>query len=178
MHLTGNHARISPGPGDSRAQQVLGVRRGSSHLEAPEATKSQSSSDPGRLQGLGGRTQVLLSEPHPEAAPMWPGPRRWDIPVPSILFPPPRLQGGSPVTSHSDSARGHGLKSRRPRVIGAQATGTSLPPQGLALRVPGASDLAVGLFCQEERVAGQCVEQRQAGPQGCFCSFSSLHTPG
>ena len=89
MHSAGNHARISPGPGDSRAQQVLAARRGSSHLEAPEATKSQSSSDPGRLQGLGGRTQVLLSEPHPEAAPMWPGPRRWDIQVPSRLFPAP-----------------------------------------------------------------------------------------
>lgn len=62
------------------------------------------------------------------------------------------------MTSHSYLARGHGLKARRPRVIRAQATGTPLPPQGLARRVPGVSDLAVGLFCQEEHVAGQCVE--------------------
>lgn len=82
------------------------------------------------------------------------------------------------MISHSDLARGRGLKSGRPRVIRAQVTGTPLPPQGMALRVPRASDLAVGLFCQEEHVAGQCVEQCQAGPQGCFCSFSSLHTPG
>lgn len=49
-------------------------------------------------------------------------------------------------------------------------------PVTIAPRGFQAGSETVGLFPQEECVGGPHVRQCQAGPQGCFCSFSLCHT--
>ena len=179
MHSAGNHARISPGPGDSRAQQVLAARRGGSHLEAPRLPRAS------RLLTQGGfRVWVAglkcCSQSATQRQPRCGrGPGDGTFKSPPDSSPRP-----APFAGRVSSGLTFRLSQRTwPQVQEAQGDRSpggrdiSASP-GLALRVPGASDLAVGLFCQEEHVAGQCVEQCQTGPQGCFCSFSSLHAPG
>lgn len=88
----------------------------------------------------------------------------------STLDSPSRFPGGSPARVGVASSPGGWWVIRVPTM------GAPLPPLGLA-RAPGVSGLAVGLFSQEEHIARRHVGQRQAGPQGRFCSFLSLHTP-